>query len=185
MNLHLEPANIISLVALEVGILAAFFGLLVAFINTYLAGRVSKLEDAIIMKERGDFFLTKVAENSGELFVLLDTVIVSQHLLIVRLLRGERTTPSILTSYQKDFIASRRRSNKFMQTLLIYSSRKDWRQSAFKQLSEDLGDAETLRAFLELEKYERDLCDDLRRATVDLEERLNECVHQATLSREN
>ena len=146
---------------------------------------MSKLEETIRTRERSEFFLANIAENSAQLFVLLDTVVVMQHLLLVRLLRGQGIAPSILPSYKEDFTSIRRELNRFMQTLLIYSARKDWRQSAFKQLSEDLGDADTLRAFTELRNYKCQFPEDLKRATEDLAVRLNESVRQAALSRLN
>lgn len=174
----LDNGNIISLIALEVGVLGAFFGLLVHYINNYVLGRVKQMEETAASMKNEDFFLSGIAENAVRLFILQDAVIMSHHLLLVRMLKTAGIDEAGIKAYRDQFRSSRRRTNKTMQTLMIYSSRKEWRQSAFKQLSEDFGGADTLCALLELKQYEKELTGDLKRAISDLQTRLDEVARR-------
>lgn len=161
-------SDVVALVALVAAIALGIPSLLAM----YISERISRLEKAMEHTKCEDFFLSNVAEHSVKSSLLLDNMIVIQNLIISRLIETCKLPQEMADEYSKVFKESRRDLNKTLQTLLIYSSRNEWRQSAFKQLSENLGEADTLRAFIELQRYETELLTDLNRAVTDLEGRL-------------
>ncbi len=170
--MSLEPANVIALLLFAVVIIGGLFAILIYFIGRYYADRVAALEKAINGLRSEEFFLSRISECSLMAFMFLDSTVTSQHLILQRLMKGAAIQPEVSDRFLEEYAKTKRSVNKWLQTLTIYSSRQDWRMSALKQLSENLGGADTLIALVELQKFERELTIDVARAIRDLEARI-------------
>ncbi len=183
MPLLLDNANIIALLALQIAVWAAFSTLVIAYVSHYVSGRITTLENASTARKHDEFQLVRAAEVTTHVFVRMDNLIVFHHLLLSRILDNRNIPRDAVESYRYNFVASRRELNKLIQTLLIYSEEREPRRSALKQLSEDLGGVDTLHRLVELQAYEGELGDDLRRAIRALEDRLGAGLDRRNLGR--
>lgn len=174
-NVHCpDPVNVIGILALVVAITGTMIGILVFYVNSHVTDKIRKIEKLAEEMKCDAFFLARNSENAIRLFLRLDEMAKKHHVLLSWVLNGRVLPPTAYASYLESYLALRRATDKVTQTLVLYSSQTEWRQSALKQLSEDLGGADTLRALLELEKHEKDLPSDLKRAIKDLQARLDE-----------
>ena len=171
--ISVDQANVIALVSLVVRMLAAFFAVLIQFVNKYLADRVSALERTLGDLKADDFRVTRISEAALMVFAQLDVCLTSQHLILSRLADNGQLPERMIARFQTDYRSMKRGLNKWMQTLTVYSSQDEWRRSALKQLSEDLGGADTLVALTELKRWDKELGADLTRAIRDLGKRLD------------
>lgn len=172
----LDNGNIIALVALEIAVLGIVSAVVFHYINNYIIRRIEQLEKQYAMLGSEEYVLSNVAEKSAKLFMLHDNAIMNHHLLIIRMLASTGVDGNAINIYRQQFAYLRRRTNRTAQTLLMYSSRKDWQLSALRQLSEDLGGIAELRAMIELKQHKKDMNDGVDRAIKDLTSRLDEII---------
>jgi hypothetical protein len=100
-------------------------------------------------------------------------LVTQQYQMLTRVLAANGALEEQKQLFDETYRAGRRRVNKSLQTLTLFVDRRDWRQSALKQLSEDLGGADTLVVLMELREAEQTLGIDLDRAITDLQSRLD------------
>lgn len=169
----MDHFNLAQVIALLVAIFAIFSGLIIYFVSQHLGKRIEKLELAVETRLTEQLYACRIAENAVHLFVAVDNALQNQYVITTFLLKRNGLRDQALGPYQSAHNKARRSLSKYVQTLLLYSDKKEWRQSAMKQLSEDYGEADTLRLLVELRQRETLLEDDLSRAIAALEERLN------------
>lgn len=170
----LETVNVVQLVGLVVAIVAGFLAVVGWYINNHMSERLRKVEGQAKEMKADAFYLGCIAENTVKVFLRVDETTKKMQVLLGRLMTERKLSGSAYRAYMRSEGEARRGTQKIIQTLCIYSSKRELRQSALKQLSEDLGGADTLRALVELQKHEKDLQDDLSRAILDLQARLDE-----------
>lgn len=171
-----EFGNLISLISLVVALVAAILAGALSFFgkdSDKLGKRLDSLEEKEKARHRENWIQIQIAESTVRLFVRLKEALDNQHTMLSFLLNKNGVGERGRAHYHSARERSIRTLNKYMQTLLLFSDNKIWRESAIKQLSEDLGEADTLRLLVEMLTFEVELRDDLRRAIDTLEERLS------------
>ena len=120
------------------------------------------------------FFWRIYPTELARCFAVLDALVNIQYVIVRRLADKRPVGEKAVNLYIGEHSKSHRIFEYHLQTLLTYTKRTEWKQSALKQLSEDLGDANTLSSLMELKQHERELKADLRRAISALKARINE-----------
>lgn len=172
--------NVLSFVSLNVAIISALCGLMLWLINWKLEEKLARQELIINEIRKSLFCLQGIAKNSAECFVQVDAVSNLHRLLCERLMRGDPCTDDKQKIIRFRYAESMRDFNRSLQTLVLFTDNPIWRQSAYKQLSVNLGDASTLQTFKQLQsmqnmgKHGQDA--DLPGAIKDLETRINEAL---------
>lgn len=168
-----ESINVIQLLALIVGLVAFLFAGIVYFISQHLVKKLDRFEKKMEEQVSNEYHVFRIAENTVQLLVRVNQALQNQHIMVSLLIRKNGIGQVAMGPYLEAHNDASRALNRYLQTLLLFSENKIWRQSALNQLSEDFGDADTLRLLVELKSHERELGDDLSRAVVTLQERLD------------
>jgi hypothetical protein len=171
MQWFLNSSNPISFFAVNIAILALFASVIILYIEKTIKSNIKDIK--IKQKDIDDqwFFLHGISEQTVGCFTKLDGLISTQHVVLRHILQNFKDIDHV---YLVNYNNIHRNLNKNIQHLIIYSNNIELKQSALKQLSEDVGDAETFRRLLELIGHERQLISDLQNAIKALERRINE-----------
>jgi len=171
--MQIEGGAIIALIGLEVAVLFGSLAMIYHYINNHIVGKIKQIQHKVTSVARDSTHQAEFAGTAARLFALLDSSLAQQHVLLRRVFQGNLDSSTIARS-DEEFRSGRRDLNRAMQTLILYSGNRAWRQSALKQLSEAVGDADSLCTLVLLQQYEEDIQRDFVRAIADLKKRLNE-----------
>lgn len=191
-----EPINVVALISSLLAFVAICFGFLYFYISQHVLKKIETLEKDLMAREQevknvesklekikqrlkavevkdldseGEHFcICKVAENTVASLVHLNEIVQEQHVMVLRSIIEDAAKHAYIEAHRKAFWPL----NKHLQTLLLFSSEKKWRRSAMNQLSESLGEADTLAVLLKLKSHERDLHAEVEQAIEALQERL-------------
>lgn len=172
--------NVMSFISLNVAMISALCGLMLWFINWRLEERASKQANVIADMQKSLLYLQGVSKNSAECFVQVVAMSNIQKFICEALMRGEAFTDEKQFKVRSHYIEPMREFSKSLQTLILFTDNPIWKQSAYKQLSENLGDATTLEIMKQLRLLQKqkgyDMDTDLPNAIRDLETRINEAL---------
>lgn len=171
--------DIIALIALLVGLQAAFSG--VYFF--YIQNQNKKIVADIRLIDRNSFFVKQMANHITESLISFRIAIEFHSSMIDRLLQNYPMSKENLARIHKAFSDDYFRMEKALVTLMIFTENRRRRESSFKQLGERFGDSDTLKSLEALLEYETKQKQELEHAIDTLRKRINKTLNDSLVDR--
>lgn len=156
-----------------VAILIAIQGIFVTLILFYLKDKWNESKIGMDKIKRNAFFIEKMAANLADTIVNIRTEMQFQNGLFQRIFHATGLSEEFSDRLDAIYKKNEYEMERCIQTLMIFTDSLVRRESAFKQLVESFGNADTLVSMQALLEYEAEQVEILHWAIDGLRKRLN------------
>lgn len=174
----MSSGNILEIIAIFSAIQIFMIGIVLTIILHFLNKKWNRYETDVKNIKRNWFFIVQMANNLTDTICALRAEMQFQNGLLRETFKQEQRGMAKAKILDVIFRKSELDIQRCLQTLMIFSDNTVRKESAYKQLREEFGNAETLISLESLKDYEKEQVELLKWAIAGLKKRINRAVEQ-------